>query len=92
MNPQSARPGKAKKDSRKLTEVENHLDVEGRFMTSQEILVKMCNSVKVFRVFYGPCTDLSSFGKVCLSECVRNIRKVVCTNGTGKLNILSTIV
>lgn len=57
----------------------------------------MYNVVKVFRVFArmsftGPGTDQSSLGKVCPPERLRNIRKVVCTNGMGKLNILSTIV
>lgn len=57
----------------------------------------MYNVVKVFRVFArmsftGPGTDQSSLGKVCPPESLRNIRKVVCTNGMGKLNILSTIV
>lgn len=63
----------------------------------REIPVKMCIVVKVIRVFgcmsfTGPCMDQSSFGKVCPPEHLRGIRKVVCTNGMGKLNILSTIV
>lgn len=57
----------------------------------------MCNAVNVFGVFEcmqvtGLCMALRSFGKVCPSERLRNIRKVIYTNGMGKLNILSTIV
>lgn len=44
-------------------------------------------------VFYRPLCGPEQLQKgVATGASLRNIRKVVCTNGVGKLNILSTIV